>query len=176
MHKNITTMPIDERNKLGISVMLQSPPAVKGVKLESLVELNGDGYRELSRDLDVDKFLDRGVNDGLSGGEIKRSEVFQLALDKKAKFYLIDEPDSGVDPENLHKIGAVINKLVHGGKKSALIVTHSGEILNYIDADRAYVMIDGQTRCEGNPGVVFKRIQEEGYNTCMNCKGDLINE
>lgn len=176
INKNITNLDIDERNKLGLTVMLQSPPAIKGVRLKSLVDLNSNDYEELSKELDVEKFFNRGVNNGLSGGEIKRSEAFQMALDKNAKFYLIDEPDSGVDPENLNKIGAMINQLVHDKNKSALIVTHSGEILNYIDADKAYVLIDGEMRCHGDPETVFKRIQEEGYNTCISCKGELINE
>jgi len=166
----IQNLPIEERAKMGVSLMFQRPPRIKGVSLGDLVKtLDGDDLSvdKMSKKLGVEKFLDRGLNDNLSGGEIKRSELFQLSL-QKTSLYLFDEPDSGVDIENIKSISKHIKSLVSEGK-SALVVTHNGTILNYLKADRAHVMMDGKIFCSGRPAEVYKSITQRGYQGCVNC-------
>ena len=96
--KDITDMPIDERAKMGIGMMLQRPPNVVGVKLGSLVKAAGKGNEEFierAGEFRMSDFLERDVNVGFSGGEIKRSELLQLTA-QDPSFLLLDEPESGV--------------------------------------------------------------------------------
>lgn len=182
----INELGIDERVKLGMGVSEQSPPTIKGVKLKNLIDLLLPGKmkdevfkRDMIDRFDMTKFLDRNINDGLSGGEMKKSELF-LVLITKPEFLILDEADSGVDPEHLKKIGAMINETLqkdNQGKKgcdpftrnSGLIVTHSAAILNYIHTDKAYVLMDGKIRCSGNPGVMMNQIRRNGYSYCIKC-------
>ncbi len=87
---------------------------------------------------------------------------------------LLDEPESGVDLENISFIGQMINKLLHKEpypslSKSALIITHTGFILKYIIADKGYVIMDGEIYCQGNPLGIFESIQKYGYEGCKEC-------
>ena len=166
----IQSLSIEDRAKMGVVLMFQRPPKIRGVKLGDLAKVfgvNDDIADKVIKKLEVEKFLERGVNDNLSGGEIKRSELFQLSL-QKANLYLFDEPDSGVDIENMKKVSKHIKSLVSEGK-SALVVTHNGSILNYLKADRAYVMMDGKMYCSGEPREVFTSITRKGYQGCINC-------
>lgn len=125
--------------------------------------------------LNLEEFLLREVNLGFSGGEIKRSELLQL-LAQDAAFVMLDEPDSGVDLVNIHLVGRVINQLLEREKppesrgKSALIVTHSGHILDYVHADRGYVMLDGTIFCAGEPYALLEDIRAKGYEGCVQCR------
>jgi Fe-S cluster assembly ATP-binding protein len=117
---DITRMPIHERARLGIGVSVQRPPTINGLKTRNLVEV----CAKLSgRDADIDRlaaemnftdFLDRDVNHKFSGGEIKRSELLQL-MAQDPDLILLDEPESGVDLENMALIGETINTLLHRG-------------------------------------------------------------
>jgi len=125
--------------------------------------------------LALGSFLDRDVNHGFSGGEIKRSELLQLAA-QDAELILLDEPESGVDLENICLMGKTINRLLqkdvhHKNRtKSGLIITHTGYILDYVEADRGCVLIDGKFICRGNPRELFKDIQMTGYRECALCQ------
>ncbi|TAJ12127.1 ABC transporter ATP-binding protein [Marinilabiliaceae bacterium JC017] len=189
--EDINQLSIDERVKLGIAISEQRPPTISGVKLRSLIELlaserKDDAFIEdMVERFNMAKFLNRNINDGLSGGEIKKSELF-LAMVARPAFLVLDEPDSGVDPEHLKKIGAMINEIIQQGnqgkiscdplaKNSGLIATHSAAILNYIHTDKAHVMLNGQIRCSGNPGVMMEQIRLNGYKYCIRCQ-QLIQE
>ena len=177
--EDITRMPIDERAKKGIGMMLQRPPNVVGVKLGSLVKAAGKGSDEFVKRADefrMSNFMERDVNVGFSGGEIKRSELLQLSA-QNPSFLLLDEPESGVDIESMGLIGAKVHDLLYksckgcmGGHASALVITHTGEILNHIGADCAYVMGDGQIKCSGRPADILKDIRERGYGECISCR------
>ncbi|HUH65604.1 MAG TPA: ATP-binding cassette domain-containing protein, partial [Syntrophales bacterium] len=105
--EDITQRSIDERARLGIGIVFQNPPAVRGVKLKDLLRIcmkKNASYKEERIDEDAEKlnctdFLDRDLNLGFSGGEIKRSELLQL-LAQNPEFIMFDEPDSGVDLVN----------------------------------------------------------------------------
>jgi len=173
---DITHLPINERAKLGIGISFQRPPTLRGVKLKDLLQICGDDKslgRRLAVSYGFDHFLDRDVNLGFSGGEIKKSELLQL-LTQNPNLTLLDEPESGVDMENLDVIGNMIGKLlqkdIHKGReKSGLIITHTGFILNYVTADKGHVMLNGQIYCQGNPVEIFQGIQKYGYQECIKC-------
>jgi Fe-S cluster assembly ATP-binding protein len=106
--RDITTLPIHERAQLGMGMQFQRPPTIAGLKLGKLLAVTSGGNDEVVSDtatyLHMDAFLDRAINQGFSGGEIKRSEVLQLMI-QKPDFVMLDEPESGVDLENISLIG-----------------------------------------------------------------------
>jgi Fe-S cluster assembly ATP-binding protein len=171
---DITDMPINERVKLGIGIAFQNPPAIRGVKLGHVVRSFLEGKDRaarkeirLARAMNFPfEFLDRDLNLGFSGGEIKRSEILQV-LAQRPKFAILDEPDSGVDVENLEVIGKAINNFLEG--RSGLIVTHLGHILNYVKTDVAHVLIGGRVACSGKSTKVLSQILKEGYKWCERC-------
>ncbi len=181
---DITDMPVNERAKLGIGMMMQRPPNVTGVKLGDLVKAtaNGGDVPDAS-DFRMDKFLSRDVNVGFSGGEIKRSELLQLTA-QKPEFVLLDEPESGVDLESIDLIGKKVHDLLYTSKDgkcekcgsnskrhvSSLVITHTGQILDYIGADKAFVLKEGLIRCTGRPMDILKDIRERGYGECISCR------
>jgi len=175
--EDITHLPPYERAKKGIGIMFQRPPTVKGVKLKDILKLcakeNGAKIQELARTFHFEDFLEREVNRGFSGGELKKSELLQLLL-QNPDLVLLDEPESGVDLENIHLIGEMIKKLlqkdVHRKRtKSGLIITHTGFILKYVTADLGYVIMNGEIYCKGNPYEIFEGIQKFGYEGCLKC-------
>ena len=176
--EDITDLPPYERAKRGIGIMFQRPPTIKGVKLRNILELcvkdNGIKIKELAREFDFESFLDREVNRGFSGGELKKSELLQL-LAQNPELVLLDEPESGVDLENIQIIGEMIKKLLQKDiphrprNKSGLIITHTGFILRYVTADLGYVIMDGRIYCKGNPLEIFEGIQKYGYEGCKRC-------
>jgi Fe-S cluster assembly ATP-binding protein len=176
--EDITSLPPYERAKKGISIMFQRPPTIKGVKLKDILKLcaksNGLKIEEIVREFGFEEFLEREVNRGFSGGELKKSELLQLLL-QDPDLVLLDEPESGVDLENIQLIGKMIKKLLqkdipHKSRtKSGLIITHTGFILQYVTADLGYVIIDGKIYCKGNPIEIFEGIQKFGYEECQKC-------
>jgi len=174
--KDITSLPLNERAKSGIGIMFQKPPQVRGVKLRKICEvlLNpGDVKKseEFARDLDLTEHLERDLNYGFSGGELKRSELFQL-LCQDPTLVLLDEPESGVDLDNISLVGRAINELLHpdkNGSPAGIIVTHTGYILQYVQADNGYVLMNGKIICEGNPLDLFKGIKKHGFTRCVEC-------
>ena len=178
--KDITGLSLDERARLGIGMSFQRPPVVRGVKTSDMVAacLKERGDAEtiagLAKRTDLEDFLDREINYGFSGGEIKRSEMMQL-LAQKPKIALLDEPESGVDLENIALIGELINDLLEkhcpipDRKCMGLIITHTGHILDYVNARTGYVMCDGRISCHGDPHEILQTIKEKGYGSCVEC-------
>ncbi len=177
--EDITSLPIHDRAKRGIGLMFQRPPTISGLKLGKLLAATSAGdesrVKNLSESINMDRFLERDINKGFSGGEIKRSEVLQLMI-QNPRFVMLDEPESGVDLENISLIGRAIGGLlekdvqINYRKKSGLVITHTGYILDYLDADRGHVMCDGEIRCHGNPREILKEIKERGYRECLECR------
>ena len=182
--KEISKLDITERAKLGIGVSQQRPPTIKGVKLRQVldyfIKLNPDRkeyFNDMIKKFNMGKFIDRDINSGFSGGEIKRSELFQILITSQ-KFLMMDEPDSGVDPEQLAVIGNVVNEClkIKDEKKykiernAGLIITHSGNILDYVHTDKAHLLLNGVIHCNGNPGIMMDQIKKKGYVFCINCQ------
>ncbi|MDA8404199.1 MAG: ABC transporter ATP-binding protein [Desulfobacteraceae bacterium] len=186
--EDITRMPIYERSRLGIGVSFQRPPTINGLKIRDMGALCA---RKKSADVDglaamlnFTSFLDRDVNQHFSGGEIKRSELLQL-LAQEPDLALLDEPESGVDLENIVLLGDMVNTLLEQGVKypkdiqehahrktkikSALVITHTGHILDYISADKGQVLYNGHLCCSRNAREILKWIREYGYEECVRC-------
>lgn len=184
--EDITYMPVHERARLGIGVLFQRPPTINGLSTRRMVEICARGrdvdVDALSRKMKFDGFIERDVNHNLSGGEIKRSELLQLSA-QQPELLLLDEPESGVDLESISLLGESINSLLNKGiqkqpschaglgekPKSALVITHTGHILDYITADRGQVLYKGKLRCSRNAREILKWIREYGYEECVGC-------
>ena len=178
--KDITSLPLDERARLGIGMSFQRPPVVRGVKTRDMVDaaLGGRETRvpidRLAERADMTELLDRDINYGFSGGEIKRSELMQL-LAQRPELTLLDEPESGVDLVNIALIGDLINELlekdcpIRDRKCMGLIITHTGHILDYVNARSGYVMLDGRIGCAGDPHEILATVREKGYRECAKC-------
>ena len=179
--EDITDLGITERARLGIGVSQQRPPTIAGVKLRQILDYVIASAPQYAQEIDdlagafqVESFLDRDVNAGLSGGEIKRSELFQL-LATRLRFAMMDEPDSGIDLEALALVGNMVNALLSeepdrpAKRRAGLIITHTGHILDYIHADKAHIMLDGRIGCSGNPHILLDKIRKHGYEECIRC-------
>ena len=186
--EEITHMPIDERARLGIGMSYQRPPTIHGLKTRQLVKLCAAEEEvdegNLARKVNFEGFLDRDVNAGFSGGEIKRSELLQL-MAQDPDLMLFDEPESGVDMENIQLVGGTIATLLqkdvqaNGDKtkmakklertKMGLIITHTGYILDYLTADKGQVLYDGRLSCISNPREILRCVGESGYKECVRC-------
>lgn len=169
--EKLNGIPIEERVKRGIGIMYQHPPKIRGVKLSQVAQfLSQDTslIQGLAEKLSLKEHLDREINLNFSGGEMKRSELFQMLL-QKPELLLLDEPESGVDLENISIMGGVLNEYLKEKDKSALIITHTGYILDYIKAKKGCVMIEGKLWCLGSPKEMFESIKKEGYEKCREC-------
>ena len=178
---DLADLEIDERARMGIGIAFQRPPAVRGVKLRQLIEvaargeLTDDTVAALDEDLNLGHMLERDVNMGFSGGEAKRSEMAQL-LAQMPELALFDEPESGVDLDNIAVVGSAMNALLKGEERisertrAGLIITHTGHILEFVNADVAHVLYNGRLACQGNPLDLIEEISSHGYDACVECK------
>jgi Fe-S cluster assembly ATP-binding protein len=185
--EEITHIPVDERARLGIGMSYQRPPTINGVKTKQMVEICAKGevdVEALAEKVNFSEFLERDINAGFSGGEIKRSELLQL-MAQDADLLLFDEPESGVDLENISLIGNTISKLLQRDfklnaqksqkerrkerTKMGLIITHTGFILDYLTADKGQVLYEGELTCTTSPREIFKCISKVGYEECVRC-------
>jgi Fe-S cluster assembly ATP-binding protein len=184
---DITHAPIDERARLGIGMSYQRPPTIHGLKTRQMVQICARSEVDpvgLARKVNFENFLDRDVNAGFSGGEIKRSELLQL-MAQDADLMLFDEPESGVDIENISLVGETIARLLEKEcsatatktrlqvkrerTKMGLIITHTGHILDYVTVDKGQLLFNGVMSCSNNPREIFRCISEVGYEECVRC-------
>ena len=177
---DITEMSPENRSLNGIFVCFQYPVAIPGVSMAYFLRsainahLKNQGKEEmdalefLNQSKEIlkkltldDSFLKRSINDGFSGGEKKKSEIFQL-LSLNPKFAILDETDSGLDIDAL-KIVADGVKEFNGNKNSTLIITHYERLLEYINPDVVHVMIDGKIVQSGDMELA-RQVEEKGYS------------
>jgi len=181
--QDITKLPLDERARMGIGMSFQRPPVVRGVKTRDVVTASlgsrGDGeiVGKMAERLNMVELMDRDINYGFSGGEIKRSELLQL-IAQSPDLVLLDEPESGVDLVNMALIGQMINELLQKGigqhpqrrrTRSGLIITHTGHVLDYVHASKGYVLLNGTIPCERDALEVLDSIKQNGYEGCVKC-------
>lgn len=184
--RDVTDLPINERAALGMGMSFQRPPTIRGVKTRRIAEIAGKGKAkvdELAALLNLEQHLDRDINYGFSGGEIKRAELLQL-LAQQPDLVLLDEPESGVDIENMALIGQATNRLLGKNKpyrerkaengRSALIISHTGFILDHVSADVGHVMCGGIVGCSGNPSELLSEIRRMGYEECVRCQIEAL--
>ncbi|HEY7703407.1 MAG TPA: Fe-S cluster assembly ATPase SufC [Acidimicrobiia bacterium] len=169
-------LPVDERARLGLLQGFQYPVEIPGVALrELLLEAGRERHRspvEVQASLDdaaarfeMDRFLDRAVNDDLSGGEKKRSEILQMSV-LRPKVALLDEIDSGLDIDAVREVAAAVEQM-RGPEVGVVMITHYSRILKHITPDRVHVMIYGRIVVSGGPELAdeletggYERLQE----------------
>lgn len=164
--------PVDERSRLGLLQAFQYPVEVPGVGLAEFMRESGEerGWdadeieQRISRAgerFKMDRFLERSVNDDLSGGEKKRSEIFQMAV-LEPKVAVLDEIDSGLDIDAVREVAAGIEQM-RGPEVGLLIITHYSRILRYVTPDRIHVMMGGRI-VESGGAELSARLEDEGYD------------
>ena len=180
--KDLFEMSAEERAREGMFLGFQYPVEIPGVstsyflkaavnairKHRGETELDAMAFLTLVKDkmkmLEMDSsFMNRAVNEGFSGGEKKRNEVFQMAV-VNPRLGLLDETDSGLDVDALRTISHGINKLHETDPKQAvLLVTHYQRMLDYVVPDIVHVMIDGRIVKSGDRSLAVK-LDTEGYD------------
>ena len=167
--QDLVEMGVDERARAGLGMGFQRPPSLPGVTVAQFAAALGaeDALAREAEALDMADFTGRDLNVGFSGGEIKRWEVLKLFLGAP-DCLLFDEPESGVDLEHIAAVGAAVNRLVSqpardGSKRAALLITHTGLILEHVNADVGHIMSGGRIIHSGEPRALFRHIQKAGY-------------
>ena len=174
-------MNIDERSREGIFLAFQYPSEIPGVRpwqfmkaaVDAKRKANGDpelSVREFSKIYDDNlkkininsDLMKRSLNEGFSGGEKKRNEVFQMMM-LEPNLALLDETDSGLDVDALKAVGDAVNNL-RDSKRSFLIVTHYQRLLDHIKPDFVHILINGKIAESGNSDLV-KKIENDGYES-----------
>jgi Fe-S cluster assembly ATP-binding protein len=163
-------LPVHERARAGLFEAFQYPTEIAGVSLADLATemvgvaadpaLADERVASASRLLDMERFMSRSVNAGLSGGEKKRSEMFQLAV-AAPRIAILDEIDSGLDVDAVREVAEMV-EMLRDPTFGVLVITHYSRILRYMHPDRVHVMVDGRIVESGGPEVA-ERLETEGY-------------
>lgn len=163
-------LPVHQRARLGLFETFQYPVEVPGVTLDDLVEEMGEASADrddfderVARATDrlrMAPFRDRAVNHELSGGEKKRSEMFQLAI-ADPKVAVLDEIDSGLDIDAVREVAGLVEAL-RSDRMGMLIITHYSRILKYMQPDKIHVMLAGRIVTSGGPELAHQ-LEDKGY-------------
>lgn len=182
--KNLLDMSPEERACEGLFMAFQYPVEIPGVttsyflkaavnairKHHGQQELDAMDFLKMVKEkmtlLEMDKtFLNRSVNEGFSGGEKKRNEIFQMAV-LNPKFAILDETDSGLDIDALKIVANGVNAL-RGPKRAILVVTHYQRLLDYIVPDFVHVLCDGRIVKSGDKQLAME-LESRGYGWLEN--------
>jgi Fe-S cluster assembly ATP-binding protein len=169
--EEVLSMPVDERSRLGLLQSFQYPTEVPGVRLrdfmlEAADERGVDADQAATRiEAEAERFgmrpfLDRSLNDDLSGGEKKRSEIFQMAV-LRPRMALLDEIDSGLDIDAVRQVAEAVDSM-RSPDLGVLLITHYSRILRYLTPDRIHVMIDGRIVDSGGSELA-EELEDGGY-------------
>jgi Fe-S cluster assembly ATP-binding protein len=178
--KDLSEMDPEVRAREGLFLAFQYPVELPGVlttyflrtALNSVREHRGlpamsvrdfaKFVKEKAQELELsDELLQRAVNEGFSGGEKKRNEVFQMAV-LEPKLAILDETDSGLDIDALQTVASGVNKL-RAENRGMLVITHYQRLLNYIVPDVVHVMIDGRIVQSGGKELALE-LEQKGYS------------
>ena len=159
---DITTYGITDRARAGLGLAFQRPIGLEGVSVRRLAHALGATHRldAAAHRLGVDYLIDRDVNTGFSGGELKRWEVAKLEL-QDPQVCLFDEPESGVDLQQVGVVSTAINHLMSTPTASGK--HRAGFLLDGVDATAGHLMVDGRIIETANPRDLFERIRRTGY-------------
>ena len=171
--EELFSLEVDERSRAGLLQSFQYPTEVPGIRLEEfLLEASDergvdenearDRIRSESARFDTEQFLDRSLNYELSGGEKKRSEIFQMAV-LRPKMALLDEIDSGLDIDAVKQVAEAVEEM-RSPDLGVLIITHYSRILRYMTPDRVHVMIDGRIVDSGGAELADE-LEKGGYDS-----------
>ena len=173
--EDINELAPHDRARMGLFLAMQYPTEIPGVSLTNFLRtaLNAVGQedvpvrkfmqtlREEMATLDMDeKFLQRNVNEGFSGGEKKRFEILQMAV-LRPEIAVLDETDSGLDIDALKVVSQGVNRL-RGPDLGVLIITHYTRILRYVVPDKVHVMFEGRIVESGGPEL-SEELEAKGY-------------
>lgn len=178
--KNLLEMETDERACEGIFLAFQYPVEIPGVnnsyflkaavnakrKYQGWEELDAIGFMKLMKEkmplVEMKQdLLTRSVNEGFSGGEKKRNEIFQMAV-LEPKLALLDETDSGLDIDALRIVAGGVNSL-RNHERSMIVVTHYQRLLDYIEPDFVHVLSDGKIIKSGDKSLALE-LEDKGYS------------
>jgi Fe-S cluster assembly ATP-binding protein len=178
--EDITEASPDERSRMGLFMAFQYPVSVPGVTVTKYLRMMMNAHRtergeeqvslrefrktveEAMKLTNVPKeFSSRYLNEGFSGGEKKRMEILQLAL-QQPKIAVLDETDSGLDIDALNVVAQGVNTIAREASMGVLIITHYQRILHMVQPQRVSVMFDGRIAKEGGPELV-EQLEREGY-------------
>jgi len=180
--EDITSAAPDERARKGLFLAFQYPMEVPGVPLASFLRqaysartgetISVPKFRTLLRDTGTslrmdEKFLERTLNEGFSGGEKKKCEIFQMAV-LKPSMAVLDETDSGLDVDALRIVAEGVNALL-GPTLGVMLITHYQRILQYIKPQFVHVMVDGKIVQSGG-GELAEQLEQEGYRAFEKAK------
>jgi len=164
----ITDLPVHERARIGLSLAWQEPARFEGLQVRDFLlagaaEKDEDFLREALQKvaLDPDRYLDRALDESLSGGERKRIELASILV-MKPRLLIADEPDSGIDVEALRHMFELFDSL-RGNETTVLLVTHSREVMDH--ADMATLVCCGRTVDQGPA----ERIRRYFGDRCIPC-------
>ena len=179
-NENLEDVSPEERAHKGIFMSFQYPIEIPGVTTTNFIKTainetrKVQGEKEMSAKdmlqklrekcdlLDIDqKFLSRSINDGFSGGEKKRNEIFQMAM-LEPKLAILDETDSGLDIDALKIVANGVNKL-KSKDNAVLVITHYQRLLDHIVPDFVHVLFDGKIVKSGGKELAFE-LEEKGYD------------
>lgn len=177
---NLLEMSTEERANAGIFMSFQQPVEIPGVSMTNFMRaavnarykaqgresLSAGDFLKLMREkrkiVELDgKLTSRSVNEGFSGGEKKRNEIFQMAM-LEPDFCILDETDSGLDVDALRIVAEGFNKL-RKSNTSALVITHYHRLLEYLKPDIVHVLIDGRIIKTGGPELAVE-IDQKGFD------------
>ncbi|HVP01607.1 MAG TPA: Fe-S cluster assembly ATPase SufC [Solirubrobacteraceae bacterium] len=178
--EDITAAEPDERARAGLFMAFQYPVAIPGVTVTKYLRMVMNAHREARGETEISlkefrrtveeameltqvdrSFTTRYLNDGFSGGEKKRLEILQLAL-QRPRVAILDETDSGLDIDALNVVAHGVNTVAKASGMGVLIITHYQRILHLVEPDRVSIMYDGRIVTEGGPELVTK-LEREGY-------------
>ncbi len=177
--EDLLDLEAEERAEEGVFLAFQYPVELPGVSMTNFLreavnsvreargeeELGAADFLKLVREraklVDLDPSLTkRSVNEGFSGGEKKRNEIFQLAM-LEPTLAVLDETDSGLDIDALRTVSDGVNKL-RSDDRAFILITHYQRLLDYIEPDHVHVMVDGRIAESGDKDLAL-RLEEEGY-------------
>ena len=178
--EDITEAEPDERARMGLFMAFQYPVAIPGVTITKYLRMVMNAHREHRGEPEIPlkefrktveaameltnvpkEFASRYLNEGFSGGEKKRLEILQLAL-QQPKIAVLDETDSGLDIDALNVVAHGVNTVAKGNDMGTLIITHYQRILHLVQPDRVSIMFDGRIVKEGGPQLV-EQLESKGY-------------
>ena len=175
--EDVLAMSVDERARAGLFLAMQYPVEIPGVTVSNFLRtaktaVDGEPpklrtwvkeVKEAMGNLRMDPaFAERGVNEGFSGGEKKRTEILQLEL-RKPRFAILDETDSGLDVDALRIVSEGVNRAQQHTEMGVLLITHYTRILRYIKPEFVHVFVDGAIAEQGGPELA-DRLEDEGYD------------
>ncbi len=175
--ENINTLSTAERAKKGLFLAFQSPVSIPGLKISEYLrtlynsrretQVSVSEFRKIIKNklelLQIDRLsLQRYLNEGFSGGEMKRFEMLQMML-VEPKVAILDEIDSGVDMDAQKIVAQCITHMAEHTHTSFLIVTHYQRLLQFIQPQKVHIMLDGKINKSGDVSLVTS-LEKEGYD------------